>query len=158
MNHVDTAFAQTLAAERETITRFIELLEREQASLRHGQTEELIELSTQKEALAARLEALGAERRSFLAGHGHSTDRKGTEAWCEQHPDDGEAADSWREILALAARARELQRVNGDLIELHLHYNAKALEALQGGRRSLDLYGPDGQSKTASNQSIDHRA
>ena len=158
MTAVETAFAQTLVAERETISRFVELLEREQASLRHGRTDELIELAAGKESLAASLETLGAERRGILAAQGHSGDRHGIEAWCERHPDEREAADSWQAILALAAQARQLQRVNGELIELHLHYNAKALEALQGGRRSLDLYGPDGQAKTASNQSIDHRA
>lgn len=154
----DQAFAQALANERDTIAHFIELLELEQAALRRGHTEDLLELATNKETLAARLESLGGGRRAFLEAQGLSTDRKGMAAWGDRHPDEKEAADAWQDILTLATRARELQRVNGELIEIHLHYNSKALEALQGGRLSLDLYGPDGISKTASNQSIDHRA
>lgn len=154
----DQAFAQALAAERDAIARFIELLELEQVALRRGNTEDLLELAKNKEALATRLESLGDERQSFLAAQGVSADRKGVALWCDRHPEAKEAADAWQAILELATRARELHRVNGELIEIHLHYNSKALEALQGGRKSLDLYGPDGISKTASNQSIDHRA
>jgi len=47
-----------------------------------------------------------------------------------------------------------LNNLNGSLIGIRLNYNAKALEALRGGNTTLDLYGPDGQSKSAGPQRI----
>ena len=153
----DNVLAPTLAREREAIVRFIELLELEQDALRHGKTDGLAELAARKDEVAVDLERQAGQRRSLLAANGLTTDRQGTDAWCAQHP---EATDTavWREILTLAGRARELQRVNGELIDLHLHYTAQALEVLQGSARSLDLYGPDGQSTSTGAQRINQRA
>lgn len=150
------AFAQTLADERQTIVQFIELLKLEQASLNNGGSDELLELAASKDKLAVKLGGLAQQRSNFLAAQGLSTDRRGVEAYCAAHPEAQHVASNWSAILALATDARELQQTNGKLIEIRLQYNAKALEALQGGRKPLDLYGPDGQSKTAGNQRINH--
>ena len=61
-------------------------------------------------------------------------------------------------IMAQAAEARELNRINGELIELHLQHNARALNALRGGSDSLNLYGPDGRSRTVGSARINDSA
>lgn len=150
------AFEQLLSDERGAIAQFIELLGLEQASLQRGCTDDLLELSEKKEKLAVHLSDVSAQRCSFLDAQGFTTDRKGVEAWCAKHPEASKAGDTWSAILSLAAEARELQRVNGELIALHLRHTARALEALKGGRKSLELYGPDGQSTKSSDQRINH--
>ncbi len=61
-------------------------------------------------------------------------------------------------MLSLASQARELNRVNGELIQIRMQYNAQALEALLGGNGSLALYGPDGQNAAPSARRISDRA
>ena len=145
---------QLLADERDAIARFIELFKREEASLRQGGSDEIFRLVIEKEALAARLSGITAQRGAWLAGQGLTPDRNGIEAWCASHPEAGEALSTWAEIVALAGEAREVQRLNGELIGLHMRHNAQALEALQRGAKPLDLYGPDGQAKATGERRI----
>jgi flagella synthesis protein FlgN len=143
-----------LASERDTIARFIDLFKREEASLRQGGSDDIFRLVIEKEALASQLSDITAQRCAWLAGQGLTPDRQGIEAWCASHPEAGEALGMWSEIVALAGEARELQRLNGELIAIHMRYNAQALEALQRDTKPLDLYGPDGQSKASGARRI----
>ena len=56
----------------------------------------------------------------------------------------------WQEVLGLTREAKELNRVNGILINKHMNNNQSALRALrmpvQGGSA---LYGPSGQATSA---------
>lgn len=150
------AFQQIMLAEAETVRRFVALLALEQASLGSGNTDELPAFAEQKVDLAAQLNAFAAQRNSALAAQGFGADRSGVEAWCAQHPDQEITAGAWSSILAQAREARELNQLNGKLIQLRMQYNAKALEALRGGNGALDLYGPDGQSKPPGHRRINH--
>ena len=149
---------QLLAEEAGAIALFVELLKREQAQLSQGQTDELSALAEQKSTLAARLQRLAGLRSDWLASLGYSADRTGIETSLQQHPQETPVAASWAAIMTQAAEARELNRLNGELIELHLQHNARALNALRGGEDSLDLYGPDGQSRTSGSTRINASA
>jgi flagella synthesis protein FlgN len=148
------AFVQTITAEAEAVQQFIDLLKLEQTTLSNGKTDDLPAFAEQKSRLASHLNSLATQRNTSLAAQGFGADRKGVESWCAKYPDKKTAKITWTKILSLAGEARELNRLNGELIQMRMHYNAKALEALQGGRNSLDLYGPDGQSTTAGNRRI----
>lgn len=148
------AFLQTLSAEAEAVRQFVALLKLEQNVLSSGHTDDLPALAEQKSTLALHLNSLATQRNAALAAHGLSADRSGVEAWCAKHPEEKTAGKTWSAILSLAGEARELNRLNGELIQIRMQYNSKALEALQGGRNSLDLYGPDGQSTTPGKRRI----
>ena len=147
---------QTLVAEAQTVQQFVALLTLEQATLGSGNTDDLPGYAEQKVALAARLNALAAQRNATLTAQGLGADRAGIEDWCAKHPAETHAAKAWATILALAGEARELNLLNGELIRLRMQYNAKALEALRGGASSLDLYGPDGQATAPGRRRINH--
>lgn len=149
-----TAFQQTLDAEAKAVQQFIGLLQLEQTALSTGKTDELPALIEKKAGLAARLNALAAQRNQSLAEQGFAADLVGVESWCAKNPQEKNVPDAWQQILSLASEARELNRLNGELIQMRMQYNAKALEALQGGKDSFDLYGPDGQSKSPSKRRI----
>lgn len=153
-NPETSALQQTLVAEAEAVQQFAELLKLEQTSLSSGKTDELPAYAEQKEKLAVRLNTLSAQRNAALAAQGLDADRAGVEAWCAKHPNEKDLAAAWSGILLRAGEARELNRLNGELIQIRMQYNAKALEALQGGNNSLALYGPDGQSTTSGNTRI----
>lgn len=147
-------FLQALAAEADAVAQFVALLKLEQIALTKGSTEALPELAERKGKLGVHLSGLAAQRNAALAGQGLGADRTGIAAWCAKHPSEKKAGQAWAMILALAGEARELIRLNGELITIRMQYNSKALEALRGGNSSLDLYGPDGQATTPGNRRI----
>ena len=149
---------QWLAEEAAAVSRFVVLLQREQNQLSQGETGELPALAEQKAGLAATLQRLAEQRNAWLAAQNHPADRVGLESWLDQHPAATDVAVHWEKIITLAAEARELNRLNGELIDLHLRHNALTLHALRGGRDSLDLYGTDGQSRVAGGGRINASA
>ena len=136
---------QTIEGEVALLEQFVELLRREQASLTRGVADDLPQIADQKNGLVIQLNQLSAKRAVFLEASGLSADRAGIDTWCTQAQNQ-EAAEAWRRVLLLAAEARELNRINGELIQIRMQFTAKALEALSGAKNSLELYGPDGQS------------
>lgn len=144
-----------LVAEKTRVEQFVALLEAEQAALTAGDTGELPELARKKEELAQRIIADARQRNALLATLCLPADRDGMYAWSMAHPEQKETAATWTQILSLAASAREMNRVNGELIRMRLQYNSQALEILTRKENPLDLYGPDGQSRTQANRRID---
>jgi len=153
-----TVFLRAIADEADAVQRFVDLLKLEQTSLSNGNTDDLLVLAEQKSKLAVHLNDLATQRNTTLAAQGFGSDRAGVEAWRAKHPQEKSVGKNWSKVLTLAAEARELNRLNGELIQIRMQYNAKALEALQGGRNSLDLYGPDGQSMTPGRTRINDAA
>lgn len=153
-----TAFIQALEAEAEIIAQFIDRLQVEQTALSSGNTDELPVIAEQKNTLAVHLSSFATQRNATLAAEGLAADRPGVEAWCAKHPDGKNAANVWRKILSLAEKARELNRLNGELIQIRLNYNAKALDALRRNEHTLNLYGPDGQSSSPGSRRINDAA
>ena len=145
---------QSLKSETETVSLFVELLRQEQSALSQGHTDDLPALVEQKNQLAERLGNLAAQRNALLAEQKFAADRPGIDTWCSRYPLETSVADVWSKILTLAAEAKELNRLNGDLIALRMRHNALTLEALRGGNQTLSLYGPDGQSMPQGSRRI----
>lgn len=141
-----TGLLRVLEAEADAISRFVELLKLEQAALASGDIDKIVGFTQDKTTLASELTSLSNQRNSTLASLGLEADRAGVEAWCERQPPNVRARNAWSRILSLASEARELNHVNGGLIQTRMQYNAQALAAMQGASRSLHLYGPDGQT------------
>ncbi len=148
------ALVRVIADEAGAIRQFVDLLKREQTSLSNGITDELPELAEQKGTLFVHLNQLAAQRSDALAAHGLSADRAGVEAWIALHADEKSLRNDWTTVLSLASEARQLNYLNGELIRMRMQYNTMALEALQGGKGVLDLYGPDGQSTSPGHSRI----
>jgi flagella synthesis protein FlgN len=150
-----SGFLATIAGEADSIARFVRLLEREGALLTEGRTGELPAAVEEKERLAAQLNELTQRRGRWLAELGFSPDREGMEAWAGRYPEQKEAIAAWCRVLSLAAQAKEQNRVNGRLIQLHMQFAGQALDILLRKESRLDLYGPDGRSTNSSGQKID---
>lgn len=147
-------FLQTVEAEADAVVRFVELLKLEQSTLGKGDIDGLSLLIQKKTEVAAELGVLAEQRNASLTAQGLGADRSGIEAWLEKHPADTRLRTAWSRILPLAGEARELNRVNGELIQIRMQHNAQALEALLGASRQLSLYGPDGQTTAHSGRRI----
>lgn len=155
MAGVSTDFLQAVAAEAGQIKQFVEILEKEKSALTDGRIDELPAIAADKERLAANLNELSRLRNSHLATLGLAPDRQGMDAWFAQNPEQKDAASAWNRTLSLATQAKELNRLNGQLIQLRMQYNSQALEILLRKESALDLYGPDGRATALGDRKID---
>jgi flagella synthesis protein FlgN len=153
-----TELLRTVAAEADAASKFIELLKLEQKALTIGDIDSLSALIPNKGAIASTLASLAVQRNTLLATHKLAPDRGGIEAWLKQHPAEQRMRTAWSQVLTLAEEAHELNRVNGDLIQMRMQHNAQMLEALLGASKALNLYGPDGKTSSQSAQRINAAA
>ncbi|MCX8086968.1 MAG: flagellar protein FlgN [Rhodocyclaceae bacterium] len=138
--------AQTLEDEIGRLEAFIALLQREQSLLEKGETEALLPLIEQKNALAGALAGFDRSREHALARLGLPAGRAGMEAWLASQEGAPYQAQ-WERLLELAQRARDLNETNGRLIQLHLSHHQQALAALMNAANQITTYGPDGQQQ-----------
>lgn len=145
MNH--SARDQLLAAlseERAAVREFVELLQREQLLLTENDIEPLLPLAEKKSANAVRLNQLSEACRRLLEKISPKLDNGEIEAWMKAGCT--EALSMWREVRTLAGQAKQLNNVNGELIQMKLRHNQQAFTALSGAVNQANLYGANGQA------------
>lgn len=148
--------AEIIAAEADVVSAFVLLLKEEQAALKLGEAEVLPKIIERKSATVDELAPLSTARNAALAGAGLASDRAGIEAWLKKQPNDKAVRQNWEKLQFLAAEAKELNRVNGELVGLHMRHNTEILESLRSKANRQDLYGANGQTAfTAPRKIID---
>ena len=131
-----------LTAERAALLSFVDLLEREQGMLVENRADQLLELSGKKTTDALSLNELAEARRNLLQNL-PKLSADAIQTWLATHSPQGLAV--WHEVLALAERAQQLNRINGELIQIKLRHNQQSLAVLSNAVKKANLYGPDGQ-------------
>lgn len=132
-----------LTAEHAALLNFVALLEREQGMLVNNRTDRLLELSEQKTTDALSLNELAETRRNLLQKNIPEFSVNAVHAWLAAHNPQGLAV--WHKVLALAERARQLNRTNGELIQMKLRHNQQSLAVLSKAVNKANLYGSNGQ-------------
>lgn len=137
----------TLPAEHERIAALVELMKQEQQLLMAADADALAELTPRKVALVQELAQLSRQRHATLGGMGFEAGEPGMESWMVSHADAGTRA-TWAALLAATGQAKELNRVNGLLINRQLAHNQTVLQALRTptGAAESTLYGAKGQT------------
>lgn len=148
------ALADLIAAEAEVVSAFVLLLKEEQEILKAGSPDALPDVVERKSEVARKLPPLASARNAELARAGFAADRAGIDAWMGKHPGDQGVRRHWERLQTLAGQAKELNRVNGELIRLRMQNNAQALDALLAAANRQDLYGADGQAAPATSRRI----
>jgi len=143
------SFIAALDHERANVREFLKLLEREQAALVAGDHDRLLAFTEQKAARLLELRRFADQRNRFLAAQGFAADKEGVNALLECHADE-RLRQSWGELIALAARVRDTNEVNGVLVNARLRHNQASLVALQSAARTTGVYGPDGGTRFAA--------
>ena len=143
----NTQLLTALSNELGAVRIFIELLQQEQNLLTENKTDSLLTLAEQKSALAVSLNQFAEKRRALLNNQLPESDNDAIQSWLTTHSPEGLA--HWQEIRILAEQARQLNRINGELIQMKLRHNQQTLAALTQAARKADLYGPDGQHSFA---------
>lgn len=139
----DSPLLAALAAEHAALLSFVTLLEREQGMLVESRIDQLLELSEQKTTDAIGLNELAETRRNLLKKNLPQLSSDAIHAWLAAH--NPQSLVIWNEILVLAERAQQLNRINGELIQMKLRHNQQSLTVLSNAVNKANLYGPNGQ-------------
>ena len=137
----------TFATEQDHVSSLIALMKQEQTLLVAADADGLAELTPRKNALLQALAALASERHAALLAAGCEGSEAGMEPWLAVGGNP-EARAQWEALLDLARQAKELNRVNGMLINKQLAHNQGVLNALRmpAGAEAGGVYGSSGQT------------
>lgn len=127
-----------LAEEIAAVGAFTELLQKEAAVLRAGDTDELARVTASKEVAATQLEDIGRRRQAFFAGLDWQK-AGGVEDWLSRQQSPRLLA-LWRELLELAEAARASNLENGRCIALLARNVRERLSAIMGRPDGEDVY------------------
>jgi flagella synthesis protein FlgN len=141
-DHLSAELTIHLKNESGVLRAFITLLEKEQQALLLPDSDLLLTLAEEKTQATHKLADLSNLRRRNLNLKADSLD---TTAWIEKNAP--ESLSAWKEVRELATRAHQLNQTNGEVIQLKLRSNQKALTVLLGAsENAAGLYGRDGQT------------
>ncbi|MGZ5201919.1 MAG: flagella synthesis protein FlgN [Telluria sp.] len=137
--------ASTLASERQLLATLTELLKEEQRVLVAADADSVAQITPRKTQLVQQLAAQAAVRHRALGAAGFEAAEAGMEPWLAAQG----ATDvrvEWEQLLDATREAKELNRVNGMLINKQLAYNQQKLGELgaNGPDGGAAVYGPGG--------------
>lgn len=141
----------TLSEEITLLKSLTGLMKQEQAFLVSADTDGLNSLMQQKSQWIDHMARLAAQRHQLLAGAGCDAADSGMQAWLDKGKDSAAAA-SWQQLLDLAREAKELNRMNGMLINKQMSNNQALIDAMRvpAGAPDTGFYGPSGQATVTS--------
>lgn len=140
----------TLAREQKLVCSLLDLMKQEQQCLVSADIDGLNALTPQKADLTNQLALLANERHQALGAAGFAAEETGMQAWLDG-ANDNTAADAWRRLLDLVREAKELNRVNGMLVNKQMTHNQNLINAMRQPADAADstVYGPTGHTATS---------
>lgn len=139
----DTELRNALTIEVGALRAFVCLLQEEQRLLTENQTETLLATAERKSAQALHLNQLAESRLVLIRRQHPELSDDDIASWLAENS--AECRTIWQEMRELADQAKQLNRVNGELIQMKLRHNQQTLTTLTQAVQKADLYGPDGQ-------------
>jgi flagellar biosynthesis protein FlgN len=137
----------TLQDELKLIVCLIDLMKQEQQFLVAANSDGLSTLTPLKTQLIEQMVVFAEQRHRSLAAEGFAATETGMAAWVVRVSDAALAA-AWQQLLAKTAEAKELNRVNGMLINKQMNHNQGLINAMRtpAGAADTAFYGPQGQA------------
>jgi flagella synthesis protein FlgN len=136
----------TLRDEQQVIGSIVELMKTEQQLLISADADGLSTITPNKLQLAQRAATLSRVRHKALGAAGFPAGEAGMEPWLAVGGN-AEHREAWNRLLDLTREAKELNRVNGMLVNRQLGQTQAALAELHGpGSAGAGVYGPGGQT------------
>ncbi len=137
-----------LREEEQIMATLLELLKQEQQLLVTAEIDGLPAVTSKKTALIAQMTLLSAQRHRALGKAGFPAEEAGMEAWIAASADQ-QIAQAWKLLLEHTREAKELNRVNGMLINKQMGHTQGALQALQPlSSGANNVYSASGMSST----------
>ena len=137
----------TVQDEVRLIACLTDLMKQEQQFLVAADSDGLTTLTPLKNDLIEQMAALAKQRHVALAAVGHAPSEAGMQEWLAQ-VSNPLFSEQWQQLLDKTREAKELNRVNGMLINKHMTQNAILINAMRTTPGSADtgFYGPSGQA------------
>ena len=138
----------SLNEELTAMTGLLALIKQEQAQLVDANIEGLQSLTQGKAETIAKICQLASSRHTFLAAAGLPGNDASMQSWLDSSAN-STIRKTWEQLLSIAEAAKELNRLNGLLINKFMTRNQEALHILQGNTKGNNFYGRNGQTTPA---------
>lgn len=139
----------SLHEEQQLITELVAVLKQEQAHLVVADVAGLTAVTPAKTSLVQRMTVLATQRHRALGAAGFIAGEAGMEPWITRSGG-SDARALWLQLLEQTRAAKELNRVNGLLINRHMGYTQSALDALRPKVKANSVYGPSGMTNNST--------
>lgn len=136
---------ECLRAEHQAIADLLALMQQEQQHLVHADADALAGITEKKAALINQAGNLAKQRHAMLAAAGFAEQESSMRDWLASIQKE-ELAQAWEDLLNITRDAKEINRINGMLINKQMANTQNALNALQAPSPNQQMYGPKGQS------------
>ena len=143
----------TLQDELKLINCLIDLMKQEQQFLVAANTDGLGTLTPLKTQLVEQMAALAGQRHASLEQDGCEASETGMNGWVQRQTNPT-IQTSWQHVLEKMRAAKELNRVNGMLINKQMTHNQMLIQAMRTPADAADtgFYGPSGQATPVSSK------
>lgn len=140
----------SLREEQQIMSTLVDILKQEQQLLVAAEMDGMSAITTKKNLLVNQMTMLSAQRHRALGKAGYPAEEAGMDAWVAASGDDArEATSLWQALLQHTREAKELNRINGMLINKQMHHTQAALQALRPASAAPNnFYGPGGMATT----------
>jgi flagella synthesis protein FlgN len=140
----------TLRDENAVLAVLLDLMKQEQQCLVDADSGALSALTPQKAQLVGQMGDLSRQRHQALAAAGFEASEAGMQAWLDSAGDPAASA-LWHDLLSATRIAKEMNRLNGMLINKQLAYTQGAISAMHSpaGGGDAGVYGPSGKTTPA---------
>lgn len=138
---VDISFEQ----DAKLIDLMLTLLKREQTDLVHANIGSIENLMDEKSEILQAINLSTNVRHDALRKLGLPANEEGMETWVRQQNKSSLTA-TWQAFQKTVGQAKEMNRLNGILINKHFSRNQQLLNQLQGNYAKGGVYGANGQA------------
>lgn len=139
----------TFEQDAKLLINLLEVLTREQSSLVLADIDAIEAIMEEKSVLLQTISQVANTRYAALAAGGFDASEAGMTNWINSQAKPL-LAQSWDLFQKSISQAKEMNRLNGMLINKHFNRNQQLLNQLQGGSENGGVYGKNGQAKSQS--------
>jgi len=139
----------TFEQDAKLVNNLLEVLTREQSSLVLSDIDAIEAAMEEKSVLLQNISLTANTRYAALAAGGFAPNESGMTVWLKSQTKPA-LTESWERFQKSISQAKEMNRLNGVLINKHFNRNQQLLNHLQGGSGNGGVYGKNGQAKSQS--------
>lgn len=129
------------------VCQLIDLLTREQKNLLSNQVSEIEKIVALKGGLLMQINHVAKNRYAALAEREYEPNENGMLKWISNQANQV-TKDNWDDFQNNLIQAKELNRLNGELISRHFNRNQQMLTNLRNAFQPSTTYGKNGQAQS----------
>lgn len=134
-----------IAPETKAIDLLLNLLEQEQQSLITGHIQSMSQIIEQKSKTLLDINQYAHQRYKTLTHLGFKGNEEGMQQWLNKHATKN-VQSAWLAAQQALVKGKELNRINGILINKHMQRTQQMLNVMQQKTGNNTLYGANGQA------------